>query len=550
MRSDEHLFENIRKACLRGLPEIRTVQPEHSVPICMVGSGPSLAGQLEALRELKRDGAKVMAIRDAHDYLIARDIVPDFALSVDPLPTAADCFKSPHPEVHYLIASQSDDAMFDFLKDANVTLWHGYMKDGQTEPKKKLLIGGHTTSGMRGIAVAYVLGYREFHLFGIDSCMSGDTLRVNGTGAEADQEIFDIEVERGGRKFRCNPAMGLQAQNFQDLYEQLPNAQFIGYGDGLIQAIIEKRVRDKALLDSVKPIEKNGRVSFIHAGGPQMASYRYRAAIPAIELGAMMNDYNASTLVFSKPLAHEILLMAEAQRRGQRVIVDFCDDHFGFMHYQEAVKLADAVVCSTKEMQRIIKELRNIGRDSTVIPDPYEFPERHPHFNGSNLLWFGHECNRDSLQHLLDILVDHKHLPFHVVSNLEGAIPWSHQTMVEEFEWADMVLMPKTTDYKSANRTVESIRQGCFVIAEPHPAIMDIPGVWIGDIKEGIEWARTHRSEVLQRISTAQKYVMDTFTPTIVSDAWRTVIQSLTTSDAETSTGKDGSTSTLMTVPT
>src|SRR5207247_843080 len=154
---------------------------------------------------------------------------------------------------------------------------------------------------------------------------------------------------------------------------------FKAYGHGLIQAIIDERMEQARLMDTAVPIEPNGRVSFIHSGDATMASYRYRAAIPARELGASINDRTASTLIFAKPLAHQLIWMGIAKKRQQRVIVDICDDHLDWLHYQEALRLADQIVCPTDTMARLI---RARGYEATIIPDPYEFPRREPHCGG------------------------------------------------------------------------------------------------------------------------------------------------------------------------
>jgi hypothetical protein len=488
---------------------------------------------------MKANGAKLMVIRDAHDYLIERGIVPDYALSVDPLPTAADCFKSPHLSVEYLISAQSDDVMFDFLKAANVTVWYPYITDGQREPKNKMLIGGATTSGLRGIVVAYVLGYRDFHIFGMDSCLSGDALRVNGTKAKEDDQIVDVRLERDGPVFYCNTAMALQAQNFQDIYEQLPGATFKGYGEGLIQSMILENARRARWLATLEPIPDNGRVSFIHRGGPSMASFRYRASLPAAEMNASVNDLTASTLVFAKPQSEELIEMAEAKTRGQWVVVDFCDDHFTWPHYQEALRLADAVTCATPAMAEIIRTQRRYAREASIVPDPYEFVEQRPHFSGLHLLWFGHSVNRPSLDRIMPDLAGY---PLRTVSNFEGSIQWNLEQMPDHFAWADIVLLPATDGYRSPNRAIEAIRQGCFVVAEPHPAINDFPGIYIGNIKEGLEWVKRQPLRQINRsISTAQKYVRDAYAPSTVASAWKSAIQRPTTLEADATLGPDGS---------
>jgi hypothetical protein len=531
--NDEQLFANIDSALERGLPELTVQEDPHAGRVAIVGSGPSVAGQIATIHQMKAEGVPILAVRDAHDWLIHNGVIPDYALSVDPLEKAAECFRNPHPEVHYLIASQSHPKMLDYLKGYKVTLWHPYFQKGQKYPKH--LIPGGETSGLRAIAVLYVMGWRDFHLFGFDSCLEGNTLRINGDGLKHGDKAIPVQIEPEGEVFYCNLAMAQQAQSFQDQNKMFPDATFEGYGRGLIQAIIAKRQKNLEELAETEPLPENHRVSFIHAGGPPMASYRYRAAIPAEGLGASIGDLGASTLVFAKPRAEELFDMGRAKARGQWIVVDFCDSHFEWMHYQEALRLADVVTCPTETMRDIIA---GYGREAIVIDDPYEFESRMPHSVGNRLLWFGHHVNRESLHR---VLPDIEGYPIHVVSNFPGAIPWSHETMLAEFAYADIVILPATEKYKSCNRAVESIRRGCFVVAEPHPSLEGFPGIWIGNIKEGVEWASTHLREANQLTSLAQKYVMERFTPRICASAWRQAIQRPTTSAEETKNGTDGS---------
>jgi hypothetical protein len=255
-------------------------------------------------------------------------------------------------------------------------------------------------------------------------------------------------------------------------------------------------------------------ISFIHGGGPQMASYRYRARIPANSLGASINNLEADILIFAKPMPEEISFARDRKNWGAKIIVDFCDDHFEWNSYQEMAALADIVTCSTPVLAE------KIPRPCYVIPDTYEFPEKEPHCNGSNLLWFGHSVNYKTICNL-DVGLTR------IVCNRPGCIPWSIPTMHEEFARADIVLMPKTADYKSPNRTLEAIRQGCFVVAEPHPALMEFP-IWIGDdIKEGIEWASQNLQTANEMIREAQDFIKRKYSPAIQAAAWRTVLAAL-----------------------
>jgi uncharacterized Rossmann fold enzyme len=525
---DETLFQNMEAAVARGFPQVTKQESAKNEMITLVASGPSVAGQIDVIREMAKT-TKIVAIKDAHDWLISQGVIPDYALAIDPQEHRISFYK-PHKAVEYMIASQCHKAMFDNLEGHKVTIWHPYVMKGQDRPKNSMLIGGGTTSGLRAISLFYVLGYRHFSLFGFDSCLTGDTLRINGSGLKEGDTLTEVRIERDGETFYCNPSMALQAEHFQTYYDYLPDAHFYGFGHGLIQAIIKKREQNaielQAMIDQQK--EPNDRVSFIHWGDKTSASWRYRAKIVS-EGWASLNDLTADTLIFAKPQANELMDMAKAKARGAWVIVDFCDDHFDWVHYKEALRLADAVTCPTETMAKIIKEH---GRDATVIGDPYEYSEKKPHCNGLNLLWYGHAVNKHSLERILPDLEGYN---LRVVSNFGGAIPWSHETMLEEFAKADIVLMPATAEYKSPNRAVEAIRQGCFVVSERD---LGIPEIYVGNILEGIKWTQTQN--VNQRISTAQKFVTDEFSPKTLIDKWKTLTKQRTTLDAEIRNGTDG----------
>ncbi len=536
--SDEELIANMEATITRRLPEVEIQQPRAGT-LAVVASGPSVSGELETIRRMQMEGTPIVAIKDSHDWLIERGVIPDYAFAVDPQEHRWDCFKLKHPDVHYIIASQCNRTMFDHLHGHKVTVWHTYMQHGQKRPLNKMLIGGATTSGLRALSVFWVMGWRNFALFGYDSCLQGDMLRVNGTGVKESDPVLEIKLDPASDKvYRCNPSMALQAQHFEEHYGTLSGSSFTAYGEGLIPAIIARHEENARALAAASeaPQPDNGRVSFIHCWGMDSASFRYRSWIPSLEIGADINDFTASTLIFSKIEPHELMQMALAKARGQWVVVDFCDDHFDWMHYKEALRLADAVTCSTEVLR---DKIRAMGRDAAVIPDPWEYSLEPPHCQGNHILWFGHHVNRSGLQRILPDVQDY---PLHVVGNFGGAIPWSKDTMLREFAGADIVILPATEEYKSCNRAVESIRQGCFVVAEPHPSLMEIPGIWIGNIKEGIEWAKQHTSEARQRTSLAQTYVTEKFSPRTVTAMWRNAIQRPTTSEAGVLVGAAGST--------
>ena len=180
---DDTLFAHMDAAIARGYPQVVHNQHAHAGPILLVASAPSVTGQLELIKKMQAAGAPVVAIKGAHDWLIDNGVIPDYALAIDPQEHRIAFYK-PHKAVRYMIASQCHPAMFDNLEGCDVTIWHPYITKGQNRPTNVMLIGGGTTSGLRAISLFYVRGYRQFELFGFDSCNTGDKLRIDTRSGE------------------------------------------------------------------------------------------------------------------------------------------------------------------------------------------------------------------------------------------------------------------------------------------------------------------------------------------------------------------------------
>lgn len=539
------LYAHMAAACERGLQTVGQYYPHESVAI-LVGSGPSILGQLDRIREERaKPGRYLVALKDAHDWLVEHGLVPDYAVALDPQASRAQIFHHPQTKTTYLIASQCHPDMFDHLAGYPVQLWHPYITPGQTVPPPGTpLVAGGTTTGLRAITLLYSMGFRQFELFGYDCCVQDGALRMNGTVPRpGDDQLHELVVN--GDSFLCPPAMTAQASEFQLLFLSMPDIQIASHGRGVITSILAAR--------QAQPIRT---VSFLHPGTPAVASYRYRAQIPAQEMGWPLNDRTADVWVIAKPYEGAVRDIKVALGQGKIVLVDVCDDHCALPLYQDMIRLADAVTCSTTQLAARILQF---GRTATVIDDPYEFDAQPPHCTANRLLYFGHPTNGEGLQRILPLSARY---PFTIVTRASTILPcearvveWSCEALRHELDQADIVLIPATADYKSANRAVEAIQRGCYVVAEPHPSLAQIPGIWQGSIEEGVQWASTHPQDAQAQTLLAQTYISQRFDPRIVANAWSRVIQGCpSTSDAAASGGPAGLTLTtrapLMSVPT
>lgn len=240
---DATLTSHVAHALSLGLPEIQQ-HPAHDLVAVLVGSGPSVISQLDSIKRQQQRGRPVFAIKDAHDWLLVRGVVPQYAVAIDPQAHRWNCFTQRHPDVHYLIASQCHPAMFAHLAGHHVYLWHLQFNHGAAFPTGTLVLGGCTTTGLRAITMLYAMGFRRFELYGYDSCLSDGLLRVNGDRPKEGNQTIPIVLDvtpTDRRVFYCNPGMAAQALEFQDLFTMMPEITVQSHGEGLLTAILEAR---------------------------------------------------------------------------------------------------------------------------------------------------------------------------------------------------------------------------------------------------------------------------------------------------------------------
>lgn len=158
-----HLMPRLHK-----LPEFHKVKGKDK-PIAIIGGGPTIKNYLDDIRQYRT----VMAAGSSHDYLRENNINITYAVMCDPDSLVIKYLQKRDTETKYLIASGCDAAVFEHLKDYQRIMWHchsdAYVPD-EIEPGY-LGVGGGCTVGLRSLNIAILLGYRNIHIYGMDSCM-------------------------------------------------------------------------------------------------------------------------------------------------------------------------------------------------------------------------------------------------------------------------------------------------------------------------------------------------------------------------------------------
>jgi hypothetical protein len=222
--------------------------PATSGTAVLCGSGPSLRDSIEQIEAHVKRGDFVVAIKGAHDYLINRGVIPTAGLAIDPQPKIYHTF-TPNKKVKYYFASQVHPSVFNKFKGYDVNVLHLFSNIPPDEMGdligNKFLIGGGSTSGLRAITLTFVLGYRNFHLYGFDSCMHDGIRKITGEGQQH-KKLVNVHVGSPDSKevYVADAAMAAQADEFEKMIQflaQMAPIHITTHGYGLIPAVSKYR---------------------------------------------------------------------------------------------------------------------------------------------------------------------------------------------------------------------------------------------------------------------------------------------------------------------
>ena len=290
------------------------------------------------------------------------------------------------------------------------------------------------------------------------------------------------------------------------------------------------------------------------------ASHRLRGEVTCQALAAQgydakvltdWDEIDSDTLVIFLKLS-QVEQIQEAQKRGAKTIYDLCDNKFDEQpEYAPCCMAADLVTVNSVQMGMSVKE--HTGRDSIVMPDPFERPKLAPTFapgEDLKLLWFGSQSSFKFLpivelwQRLENEIKNYQYtmvsskterlLSKMMLRQSKGAVnninfdridmqTWTWELQGQLLQDCDIVLMPvltdnPRTDTKSANRVIDSLMSGRFVITTPLASYEEFaPYTWQGDYIEGIKWACANPTKVIEMITAGQKYTEEHYSAQMLS---------------------------------
>lgn len=229
----------------------------NDMEVMVLGGGPSLALFEDEIRQKRKEGAKLVTMNGAYNWCLERGIGPISAqIVVDgrefnsrftrPV-SRNENFPGAEP-VKYLIASQVHPDVLEGLPVDSTWLWHTTADMFRDELNARYArwygIPGGSTVLLRALPLLRVLGFHQFHLYGVDSCIarSGENGEIIMDHAYAQPENPAekiVPVNIGGKVFACYMWHVAQAQQFIDLIRFMGHEMELNIpGDGLLAFIL------------------------------------------------------------------------------------------------------------------------------------------------------------------------------------------------------------------------------------------------------------------------------------------------------------------------
>lgn len=211
---DDLLAHNLRAAMQRKLPLVNFLEQNDKTAL-IVGGGPSLADDLDDIRQRKADGAVIFCLNNAAHYLVERGIVPDALIILDARAFNARFVIGLPKSITLYLAMQCAPETFDAAEGHETWAYHVPMGgiSGMTEERQAAFICGGTSVGIRALHLVTVLGFREIHLYGYDSSYEGHEAHSYRQPENDQENVYTATVN--GQDFHASAWMIRQADDFQ-----------------------------------------------------------------------------------------------------------------------------------------------------------------------------------------------------------------------------------------------------------------------------------------------------------------------------------------------
>ena len=242
--ADEKVRENVKYNIAQGYQQV-TPHETNETELMILGGGWTLPQFETEIRQKRDEGVKLITLNGTYNWCLEHGFKPSALLVVDARPVNAVFTRNIIDDCKYFIASQCDPSVFEGLPKDRTYIWHtnaelvGDLLNAQYS--QWYPVPGGSTALLRSIPLFRMLGFKKFHLYGCDSCLSPEKAHHAYAQSWNDSEIaLPVMVNPSGRVFYAHTWMISQAQEFMDLIKFIGDEVDIEiHGDGLLNHILQ-----------------------------------------------------------------------------------------------------------------------------------------------------------------------------------------------------------------------------------------------------------------------------------------------------------------------
>jgi len=244
---DETIVENVRANLDARYTEVCPYERQNK-PLMILAGGPTLMDFKDEIIERRRAGELLVTMNGTHNLCREWGITPSIHVMCDAREFNQRFVAEPFERCRYLIASQCHPSVAASLPREQVLLWHAgdhlqetikaWDAEHSVERAWYPIFGGGTVM-LRAIPLLLMLGFKQYELFGFDSCLrDGDRAHHAYPQPENDRRM-EMTMRVGGRTFFCHPWMIAQTGDFVKLMKVMaPHVDLCVRGDSLISHIL------------------------------------------------------------------------------------------------------------------------------------------------------------------------------------------------------------------------------------------------------------------------------------------------------------------------
>lgn len=218
----------------------------HDGVAVICASGPSMVDTVGEARIMQAYGAKLFAMNGCARFLGEHGIIPDYQVIMDARP---ENLALVGPAKEHLFASQCAPVLFEHVPNAIV--WHAthgnQLPDEQDgfPDRDHFLVGSSVSVGCTALGLIYAMGYRQIHVFGMDSSHKEGAGHAFEQKLNADDPLTIVEYK--GREYVCSFTMKAQADAFLGRLHELEinGCKVVMHGDGLLQDMVRNPLSEQ-----------------------------------------------------------------------------------------------------------------------------------------------------------------------------------------------------------------------------------------------------------------------------------------------------------------